>query len=394
MTYLSILKNLQADALSLADLQAMTHVSLPTLRKSVQELAASRWIRVVGQSEANGGRPAMLFGLDTSYFALLGVHLQLPGMRMILTDLNGDVLDEQEAHAQTQPTPDEALQTIINYAQDVRSRFPERKILGAGIASPGFTHPETGEIIRVGRVAGWDNFPICQRLGAALDVPVQIANDVDCMAFAEFRATKRSFADNLAYIGFDEGVKISMFLNGELYKGFFGNAGLISSRLLKVPDGAPTAEEQSRVMTLSGINWLFEQKVTALPPSEQADYQSLLAANYRQRPQLILARAGDGLPVCREIVLTLKQVLATAIANVIHTIQPDLIVVGGLLSALPAPLFAGLEAAIRDLLPALFANHARIEQSRTYTRNSAAQGANYHFMENYLLREPFNPAIP
>ncbi|MEZ4555504.1 MAG: hypothetical protein R2854_03470 [Caldilineaceae bacterium] len=65
--------------MSLADLQQATQVSLPTLRRAVQDLTDARWIRVVGQAEANGGRPAMLFGADTTRFLLVGVHLQLPG---------------------------------------------------------------------------------------------------------------------------------------------------------------------------------------------------------------------------------------------------------------------------------------------------------------------------
>ncbi len=67
-------------------------------------------------------------------------------------------------------------------------------------------------------------------------MPVQIANDIDCMAFAEIQHTGKSLVDNLVYVGFDEGVKASMFLNGELYKGSLGNAGLIVNRLLNVAD--------------------------------------------------------------------------------------------------------------------------------------------------------------
>ncbi|MBK8019915.1 MAG: winged helix-turn-helix transcriptional regulator [Chloroflexi bacterium] len=73
-----ILKILRTRPMSLADLQQATQVSLPTLRKAVQDLVDAQWIRIVGQAGANGGRPPNMFGLDDSHYVLIGVHLQLP----------------------------------------------------------------------------------------------------------------------------------------------------------------------------------------------------------------------------------------------------------------------------------------------------------------------------
>lgn len=393
LLYPSIIKTLLATPLSLADLQPITQVSLPTLRKAMQELSDHRWIRIVGQSDANGGRPAMLFGLDDSYFVLLGVHVQLPGMRMIVSDLTGRVLDEIEVFQRTQPTPDQVVQAIIDYAEDVQARFVNRKVLGVGIAAPGFTDPESGNIISIGRVPGWQNFPICQRLRTLLDVPVSIANDVDCMAFAEFQNVRKSFASNLAYIGYDEGIKVSLFLNGELYKGSFGNAGLIVSHFLKTPNENLSADDQQLIMTISGLNQVFEREVAALTADEQTHYAAMLNANYRQRLELILSGAQNGLPVCVEIANMLNAVLTTAIANIIYMIQPDSVVIGGLLSIMPPLLFADLTTSIRANLPTLFANHVQIGQAKVTSSNSAAQGATYHFLERYLtVNNGFTPS--
>lgn len=386
----TIIKSLQSNPFSLADLQPVTQVSLPTLRKAVQELTDHRWIRVTGQAEANGGRPAMLFGLDETYYVLLGIHMQLPGLRLIVSDLVGTVLDETEAFQQSQPTPEQVVKTIVEYAQDVMVRLPHRKLLGIGIAAPGFTDPETGNIISIGRVSGWQNFPICQRLRTQLNVPVRIANDVDCMAFAEFQHTRKSFASNLAYVGFDEGVKVSMFLNGELYKGALGNTGLIVNRFLRVPGREFTVEDQRRILSISGLGELFETRVQQLMPHEQRDYEGLLAASNRQRLKLIFSGAEAGLPICQDIVSMLHAVLSTAIANIIYIIQPDAVVIGGILSAMPPNIFHDLTLSIRGHLSDLFANQVHIEQARFISANISALGANYHFIENYLLSESFD----
>lgn len=384
LLHTTIIKNLQAKPMSLAELHPLTNVSLPTLRKAIQELTDNNWIRVVGQAEANGGRPAMLYGFDDSYYMLLGVHIQLPGLRLIVSDLAGNVLDENERFQREAVSPHLVMQAIIDYAHDVQSRLHDRKLLGIGIAAPGFTDPETGNIISIGRVQGWENLPICQQLSSQLQVPVQIANDIDCMAFAEFQHTRKSFVDNLVYIGFDEGVKASMFLNGELYKGSFGNAGLIIERLLNVSDNMVSFQDQQRILKITGFNHIFEEKVRQLPADEQVVYQDLLRLDYRQRMEAIFQSAQRDNPLCKNIMQMLNTVLAKAIANVIYLVQPNMIVIGGVLSAMSVQQFNILATSIRAQLPALFANQIEIEQARLQSHNLGALGANYHFIEKVV----------
>ena len=181
----SILKILWKTPQSLAELERITPVSLPTLRKAVQELTEERWIRVVGQADAKGGRPAMLFGIDNRRYVVIGVHIQLPGLRLIATHLDGQVIHQEALFEKTKPSPREVMEAIQTYIATVQVRFPNQEIVGIGIAAPGYTHPLTGDIISVGRVPSWQDFPICQRLRDTLGLPVVIANDVDCMAFAE-----------------------------------------------------------------------------------------------------------------------------------------------------------------------------------------------------------------
>ncbi|MCB9456823.1 MAG: ROK family protein [Anaerolineaceae bacterium] len=383
MLHRSIVRLLAQSPLSLADMQVATAVSLPTLRKAVQDLIDSRWIRVVGQAEANGGRPAMLFGLDSGHYIVLGVHLQLPGVRLITSDLTGQVLDETEIFSKEVPSPGDTINAIMEYVAATRARYRERHLLGIGIATPGFIEPNTGDILTIGRVAGWQNFPVCHRLKAATGVPVYIANDVDCMAFAEFHYTNETNGRNLAYVGFDEGVKVSLFLSGRLYKSSLGNAGLIASPLLHV-NGIPDQQAVKDLLTIVGVSSRFEQQVAALSEVEQQPYVPLLAANARRRFSLILKGAVDGLPVCRALAHQVIQALAVAVANVIYVVQPDFVVIGGVLSPMPTELFTDLRVAIAAHLPSLIGNHVIIQSASFASLNSAAVGATQHFLQSYL----------
>ncbi|MCI0476697.1 MAG: ROK family protein [Anaerolineales bacterium] len=370
--------------MSLADLHAVTPVSLPTLRKAVQSLLDARWIRVVGQAEANGGRPAMLFGVNDSHFAIVGIHLQLPGIHLTLSDLAGKVLDDGKVFDGVLPTPDECVQTITEYAARIKTTFPKRELLGVGVAAPGFIDLATGDIISIGRVPSWVNVPICRRLRAALSLPVYIANDVDCLAFAELQYTHQTRESNLAYIGFDQAIKVSLFLKGELYKGTFGNAGLIAPSLLRV-DELSNPEETPHLLTISGVSQLFEERLRALDADAQKPYAEIIAtASPRERVRRILENARPDMPICYSLVLGQIRVLAGMAASMILMLQPDVVLIGGLLSLLPQELFANLETAIRRHLPALISHNTLIRQGKLALQSSGAIGATHHFLQTYL----------
>ncbi len=384
----TILKQMRQHPTSLAKLQSITQVSLPTLRKAVQDLSDTQWIRVVGQAEANGGRPAKLFGMNDTIHVVIGIHIQLPGLRLIVTDLAGNILEEKEMFRDMYPEPNQVIQAIIDYVIDVRTRLSERNVLGLGIATPGFTDPETGDILTIGRVKGWENLPICRRLRAELNLSVKIANDVDCMAFAEFQYSGKSFENNLAYLGFDEGIKVSLFLNGELYKGSFGNAGLVISRFLHLEDQPYSQDMIHRLLTISGVNQIFESLLAPLDEKTLEIYTPFLEVESNQRFGMILQHADDEkFPVCAEIGKMLIPVLSTAITNAFYFTQPDTIVIGGALGNLPLSVFLRLRETVLAQLPMLFANRAIIELASLSSFNSAAIGATDHFMEDYLLAD-------
>lgn len=380
----AIVRQVLSEPKSLSNLQQATQVSLPTLRRAVQGLTAAQWIRVVGQAATRGGRPAMLFGPDRSRFLLVGVHLQLPGMRLITSNLAGEVLDEEKIFDRLVPTPNEAVLSVVDYVARVRAAFPEQVILGMGIATPGFTDLGSGDIISIGRVPTWENFPICRRLQAALDLPVRIANDVDCMALAEFLHVSESMEENLAYIGYDEAVKVSLFLKGELYKGSLGNAGLIASHLLHTGNGR-THEDVHSLLTVHGVNRRLERLVAGLDPEGQVPYGHILEIpNPRERFRLILRCDNPSLSICCEIVHNLNAVLAAAVANIILIVQPEKVVIGGLLNSMNGERFEELEASIRSHLPALISHNVLIRQGKFASQNGAAIGANHHFLQDYL----------
>ena len=380
----TIVTHLLNNPMSLAEIQETTRASLPTVRRAVAALNEAQWVRVVGQAEANGGRPAMLFGLDELHFMILGLQLQLPGIRLIAADLKGHVLKQGDYFTGEIPSPNLAIRTIVDAIGQFQAAFPEREALGLGIASPGFIDAETGDIVAIGRVPTWVNFPICRHLREATGLPLQIANDVDCMAIAEFSHDNEPSQNNQVYIGFCEGLKASLFLQGELFTGSLGNVGLISSDLLNLPAEGDHSDTR-RLMTTLGFMKVFKQRIERLNFRDQEDYQAILDLDDRDaRFHLILQKAITDEKICGPLVQDLIKIISVALANIIHLIQPDEIIIGGLLTELPDPLFLELEALTRGLIPPLISHNLIFKRGNLISPNKAALGAVYNFLFNHL----------
>jgi predicted NBD/HSP70 family sugar kinase len=133
------------------------------------------------------------------------------------------------------------------------------------------------------------------------------------------------------------------------------------------------------------MNRCFEDRLALLDGAAQARYANIIASTSpRERVSLILAGAHADLPICQALVQEQIRILAVAVATVVLMIQPDILVIGGLLSLLPQGLFTALEVEIRGYLPELISNNTITQQGRLASQSSAAIGANHHFMQVFL----------
>lgn len=373
----SIVNQLLARPMSLAELGAATGVSLPTLRRAIADLQAARWVRIAGRAEATGGRPANLFGIDAGRYALVGVHLEHPGMRLVATDVVGEVLDERVPEGVASLVPEAVHAIVLDYLTALRGRLPERTLLGLGLASPGFIDPQNGTVITIGRVPNWNHLPLAQRLGDASGLPVTIGNDVDAMAAVEFGANgdPRTYA----YVGFSEGVKFSMFLSGKPYVGAFGNAGLVNPRLLAASGDRTGAAD---VLTVHG---LADRYLERAGPAGARRVRAQADARARFLTVLDLAESGD--EVAAELVGWMTELLGAQISAFVLLLQPELLVLGGALAGASQRLVTAIDAAARRELPTLLDNNLVVRRARAVAANAAAVGATRVFLDRFLAAD-------
>src|SRR2546422_9063077 len=88
------------------------------------------------------------------------------------------------------------LSRIMKLARASMAAARGKEIAGLGIGSPGPLDTKTGIVLLTPNL-GWTNFPLRDRLTAALDLPATLANDANCAIFGEWGRGAARGADHL-----------------------------------------------------------------------------------------------------------------------------------------------------------------------------------------------------
>jgi glucokinase len=115
-------------------------------------------------------------------------------------------------------------------AEDVRALLREEDVRAedvgvVGVSVPGPFDPATGTVLRPPNLPGWDEVPLRAWLGEALGARVELENDANAAALAEWRFGAGRGARHLVYLTMSTGIGGGLILDGRLYRGVRAGAG-------------------------------------------------------------------------------------------------------------------------------------------------------------------------
>ncbi|PSR15423.1 MAG: sugar kinase [Bacteroidetes bacterium] len=192
-----------------------------------------------------------------------------------------------------------------------------------GIGTPGAIDPPTG-LLKNSNTTVLNGRPFREDLQTALGIPVQMANDANCFAMAEavLGAGKRyATADHLIFgIIMGTGVGGGIVINGQVWAGAQGIGGEWGHSFLDASGGTCYCGQVGCVETL--ISGPGLERYYAQVSGEKRHLASILAA-YEQGSSDVHVQA---------TVERLLHFFGRGLANLIDTLDPTAIVIGGGLS--------------------------------------------------------------
>ncbi|MDX3924333.1 MAG: ROK family protein [Shinella sp.] len=263
-------------------------------------------------------------------------------LRAALVDDGGQLLSFASAPTPARDGPAAVIGEIELLAGKVREGAPGAKPVGIGIGAPGPLDPRAGLVIDPPTLSGWKNVPLAAILGERFGLPVEIENDANAAALGEWRFGAGRGASSMVFVTVSTGIGGGIIADGRLLHGRRGLAGEI---------GHMTITDQSEPC-FCGSTGCFEAVASGTALGRRAarmtspgDKSRLrLLSGEREitgRHVIEAAEAGDALAL--QLVEDEARLLGIGFTNLLHLFSPDIIVMGGGISAGFHLMKAGIE---------------------------------------------------
>uniref|UniRef100_A0A832H5K1 ROK family protein n=1 Tax=Oscillatoriales cyanobacterium SpSt-402 TaxID=2282168 RepID=A0A832H5K1_9CYAN len=264
-------------------------------------------------------------------------HSSLSSAQVIGIDLGGTAIklgcfspDGTCLKSLSVPTPQPATpQAVVALmAEAIAQLDPEKQAIAIGVGTPG-PADTTGRIARVAiNLSGWNDVPLADWLEAKTGRPTMIANDANCAGLGEAWLGAGRWYSNLILLTLGTGVGGAVILDGKLFVGHHGTAAELGLITLN-PDGPPcNSGNQGSLEQYASVQAI--RRRTGLEPSELGEK----------------ALAGD--PQALEFWQAYGKDLGAGLASLIYVLTPEVVVIGG-----------GVSASIDFFLPAVQAEIER-----------------------------------
>ena len=298
---------------------------------------------------------------------ILALDIGGTAVKLGLVSRSGSILarDEKSVCADGYKTP--ILTTVIREARAFLSR-QQAQIEGIGVSATGQIDDRTGVVIGTnGNIPGYEGTPLRAALEEAFGVPVRALNDANAAALGECFAGRAKGLRDVVMVTLGTGVGGGIVLGGRIFGGARGIAGEL---------GHFTLEQNGRPCSC-GRRGCYESyaSVTALVRmAREATGEAQLDG------RILFARAQAGDPVVQAVLERWIDSIAAGICGLVHIFNPEMVLIGGGVSAQEALLIAPLRERVRAGVMPRFAECLSLEAA-TLGNDAGLLGAARFFME-------------
>lgn len=298
---------------SRADVARALGVSPATVTQLTKDLIARGLVAELENAPSQGGRPARLLGLVRSAGGAIGAKVTADHVAVVDVDLDG-TLRSSTVHPFSPDAPD-ALDALGHILGDAVAAH-RGHLLGIGVGIPGAVDAQASGVVEAPTL-GWSDARVGAVLRGALGVPVLVENDVNTLAVAEqLYGVGREHGTYLV-VTIGRGIGCGIVIDGAIYRGAAGGAGEIGHIPVEV-DGPPCG---------CGGNGCLEALIGEAALVAQGRAAGVLTADGTWRDLVAAADAGDA--AAHEIFAAAGRALGRGLAGVVHTVDPEVVVLLG-----------------------------------------------------------------
>lgn len=343
------------------------NLSVPKVTMLLNELATDGLVQEYGKIDSKGGRRPNLYGLTSESGFFIGVEVKKFYINIGLLDFKKNLIKFIEKIPYQLNNSEESLNALCTIINDTIPELPvpRHKILGLGLNMTGRINNTTGYSYSFFH---FHEDPLSKIIEARVGIKTFLENDSRAMAFGEFVSGAVTEEKNVLFINIDQGIGLGILINGQLYYGKSGYAGEFGHIPLFENEILCHCGKKGCLETEASGNALvtkFKQKISEGLTStllKKVKNPSLITLE-----DIIEAALHDDI-LSIELIAELAEKLGRGVALLINLYNPELIILGGALSAAGDYLTLPMKASINKFSLSIVNNDARLKLTKLKER--------------------------
>ena len=283
----------------------------------------------------------------------IGMDLGGTNIKIGVVDLDsGTILDSTSIPTVAREGHDAVLGRMAGLVLQMveRNKLNPSEVGGVGIGLPGVLNLKQGSTVFLPNLPGtWPNVPVRDVIQAKTGMSVSILNDVRAITLGEWKFGAGRGVDTMACFAIGTGVGGGLVINGHLHLGLGGTSGELGHQTIDYNGprcgcgnyGCLEAFASGPAIAALGIKAVVQGLTTDIGKLVNYDLNKIT-------PDVIARAANQGDQVAQEIYAKVGNYYGIAIANILVSVGPRKVVMGGGVAAAGDLLFDPIRKTIRE----------------------------------------------
>jgi glucokinase len=262
------------------------------------------------------------------------VDLGGTNLRAANIDCDGELRDRVKFKTPQTDNPKEIVSAIASAVEECSSHAAERQqtIQAVSVVVPGSVNASTGLVVNAPNVPAIVGFDLTSALAGKLERPILIENDANAAAVGELWKGAARGRRTIVCFTLGTGVGSGVILNGEVWRGIDGTGGEIGHTSVEPFGGVQcNCGNFGCLEVYASATALVRMTRERLKQNCGSQLKAIADSDLTAKEVFDAALAGDEL--AKSVFETMGTYLGVAIANVVNTFNPEMIVIGGGVSA-------------------------------------------------------------
>ncbi len=307
-------------------------ISAPAVSRAASKLIEKKWVIETKKAPTKRGKRPFLLVFNKNRSLVLNIDLAKERAQMALTNLHHEIIWKRQSFLI------EDNKAVLGQIQDEIAdvlRMDKGPVDFLSIAVPAGIDTESGEITGGCLYTQWSSINLKKEMGSRFGLKTFVDNDVNLSAIGEKKYGQGKDAACFVFLEISNGIGAGIIIHDELVRGAQNSAGEVGLALSDRKSIGRMYSKEGCMENFSTIAALKREVAHRLKKEKSAVLERLTEGRKKSiELDTILEASKNGCSICKNALDGLIENIAYVIANIVSVLNPDIIVIGGDITAI------------------------------------------------------------